>query len=310
MSAHSTSVGRRSWRSASSTRWPASAPGHVGRRRHHQRERARAGLRRRRPGTARRRRRRPRRPGRACTRRSRATPIGRSSVRSTKSRNAIHASVICWRPVNRPVSRITSRVEALGVLDGQAQADRAAPVVDDDRRAAQVELLEQRRDRRGVAVVGVPADVGRLVGAAEAGQVGRDAAKAGVAHRRDHLAPQERPRRLAVHEARRARRRPRRRSASAQRRRPRGSGARSRSPGRSSKRSSGVRKISVTPRLIPARRCRAASIVCSASSREYQPSTIRACPRAACRSRRSARSRRAAAAAGRRASPCGSSWGR
>ena len=32
------------------------------------------------------------------------------------------------------------------------------------------------------------------------GEVGRDAAKAGVAHRRDHLAPQKRPGRLAVHE--------------------------------------------------------------------------------------------------------------
>ena len=53
---------------------------------------------------------------------------------------------------------------------------------------------------RRVAVVGVPADVDRLVRAAEPGQVGRDAAVARVAHRRDHLAPQERPRGLAVHE--------------------------------------------------------------------------------------------------------------
>ena len=82
----------------------------------------------------------------------------------------------------------------------RSQPDRPAPVVHDDRRAAQVEVLEQRRRQLAVAVVGVPADVGRLVRASEAGQVGRDAAKAGVAHGRDHLAPQERPGRLAVEE--------------------------------------------------------------------------------------------------------------
>ena len=106
--------------------------GGVGRRREHQRERARARLRAAVGERARRRRRSPRRPGRSCTRRARASTIGRSSVRSTKSRNAIHASLICWWPVNSPVSRITSRVDALGVLDGDAQADRPAPVVHDD----------------------------------------------------------------------------------------------------------------------------------------------------------------------------------
>ena len=56
------------------------------------------------------------------------------------------------------------------------------------------------RGELGVAVVGVPIEVGRLVGAAEAGVIGRDAAVARVAHRRDHLAPQVRPGRLAVEE--------------------------------------------------------------------------------------------------------------
>ena len=51
-----------------------------------------------------------------------------------------------------------------------------------------------------VAVVGVPAELGRLVRAPEPGVVGRDAAMAGVEHRRDHLAPQIRPGRLAVDE--------------------------------------------------------------------------------------------------------------
>ena len=58
----------------------------------------------------------------------------------------------------------------------------------------------RRQHRLRVAVVAVPADVGGLVRAPEARQVGGDAAVAGVAHRRHHLAPQERPGRLAVKE--------------------------------------------------------------------------------------------------------------
>ena len=38
---------------------------------------------------------------------------------------------------------ITKRCDAVGVLDAEAQPDRPAPVVDDHRRVAQVELLEQ-----------------------------------------------------------------------------------------------------------------------------------------------------------------------
>src|SRR5437763_16647121 len=51
-----------------------------------------------------------------------------------------------------------------------------------------------------MAVIGVPADVGGLVGAPKAGVIGGDAAKAGVTDRRDHLPPQERPGRLTVEE--------------------------------------------------------------------------------------------------------------
>ena len=46
--------------------------------------------------------------------------------------------------------------DALGVLDREAEADRAAPVLHDDGHVAQVELRGQTRDRVGVAVVGVP----------------------------------------------------------------------------------------------------------------------------------------------------------
>ena len=90
--------------------------------------------------------------------------------------------------------------DAIGMLDRYAQADRPAPVVNDGRRVAQVEIGEQRRDELGMAIVGIPADVGRLVGAPEARVIRRDAAIAGIAHRWDHLAPQVRPGRLAVEE--------------------------------------------------------------------------------------------------------------
>ena len=52
-----------------------------------------------------------------------------------------------------------------------------APVVDDDGRVAEVELARRSaRERRRVPVVGVPVEVDRLVGAAEAGEVRGDAA--------------------------------------------------------------------------------------------------------------------------------------
>ena len=59
-------------------------------------------------------------------------------------------------------------VDAVGELDRDAQADRAAPVVADERRAAQVEVLDEPRRGGDVAVVGVPVLVDRLVRAAEA----------------------------------------------------------------------------------------------------------------------------------------------
>src|SRR5581483_11030312 len=62
---------------------------------------------------------------------------------------------------------------------------------------AQVELLHNAPDRRGVAVVRVPAALGRLIRASEAEVVGCDAASL-AGERRDQLAVEERPRRLAV----------------------------------------------------------------------------------------------------------------
>ena len=105
--------------------------------------------------------------------------------------------------------------DAVGVLDGEPQPDRPAPVVDDERRVAHVEVLEQRGGHRDVAVVGVPVALDRLVRAAEAHEVGQDHAVAGVAHRREHVAPQVAPGRLAVPHHHRAARRPRRRGPAA-----------------------------------------------------------------------------------------------
>src|SRR4051794_17573102 len=65
---------------------------------------------------------------------------------------------------------------------------------------AKVKVLEQAPGLGDVAVVRVPVEVRGLVGAPEAGVVRRDAAVAGVANGRDHLAPQVGPGRLAVEE--------------------------------------------------------------------------------------------------------------
>src|SRR3954469_6665274 len=87
--------------------------------------------------------------------------------------------------------------DAVGILDREAEADRAAPVLDDERDVLQIELPREARDRLDMAIVGVPLAFGRLVGAAEAEVVRRDAAR-DARERRDHLAVEKRPRRLAV----------------------------------------------------------------------------------------------------------------
>ena len=88
-------------------------------------------------------------------------------------------------------------LHALGVLDGETQPDRPAPVLHDDRRPAEVELLREPLDRGVVEVVRVVLDPGGLVRASEAEVVGRDDPAHG-GQRRDQLPAQERPARLAV----------------------------------------------------------------------------------------------------------------
>jgi hypothetical protein len=50
--------------------------------------------------------------------------------------------------------------------------------VDDHRGVAKIEVVEQRRGDRGVAVIGIPTEVDRLVGATEARMVGGQTPKA------------------------------------------------------------------------------------------------------------------------------------
>ena len=59
-------------------------------------------------------------------------------------------------------------------LDGEPEAHRPAPVLDDDGRITKVELIRQPRDRAEVEVVGVVLEPERLVRPAEAEVVGRD----------------------------------------------------------------------------------------------------------------------------------------
>ena len=167
-------------------------------------------------------------------------PTGRSSVRSTKSRNAIHASVIFWWPVNRPVSRITSRSIRSRVLDRQAQADRAAPVVHDDRRAAQVEILEQRRRR---ARCGGRRSTSRVASACPSARSPRGPARCSESRRRARAgSPCATGTTRSARRGRRSPARPRpRRGGRGAARRPRGSARRTGKSGRPSSASSAVR---------------------------------------------------------------------
>ena len=99
-------------------------------------------------------------------------PIGRSGVRSANSRQAMKP--LLTRPVNSPVFRITRRADLVGVLDRPAQPDRPAPVLHHNGHVVELDLIEVRGHRLDVAVVRVPALVGRLVRAPEPDQVGAD----------------------------------------------------------------------------------------------------------------------------------------
>jgi hypothetical protein len=89
-------------------------------------------------------------------------------------------------------------LHAVGVLDRPAQADRPAPVLHHHRRVAHVDRVVSARDQLDVAVVAVPAPVGGLVGASEARVVDAQHPPTRLRERRDHLAVEVGPGRLAV----------------------------------------------------------------------------------------------------------------
>ena len=73
--------------------------------------------------------------------------------------------------------------DAVGMLGGPAQSDRAAPVLDHHRGVAHVELFEQPRHQLDVTVVRVPLPLGRLVRAAKTRIVGADHAASALHER-------------------------------------------------------------------------------------------------------------------------------
>ena len=89
--------------------------------------------------------------------------------------------------------------DPVGALDREPEADRPAPILDDDGRVAEVELVGEPLDRADVEVVAVVLEPERLVGAAEAEVVGRDRPRR-RRQLRDDRAVEVRPRRLAVQE--------------------------------------------------------------------------------------------------------------
>ena len=143
---------------------------------------------------------RPRRLSSSPTHEMRMSWPGTSSAptRRTNSRKRSH-SADGARPAPIPVFRITRRATRSGRSTASRKPDRPAPVLHDDRRLAQVELVGEPLDRGVVEVVGVVVDLRGLVRATEAEVVRRDDARH-RSERRDQLPIEERPGRLAVQE--------------------------------------------------------------------------------------------------------------
>ena len=117
-------------------------------------------------------------------------------MRSAKSRQAMKP--FDTRPVKRPVLRITSRATRSAFSTAQRSPigpPQSCTTTVASRRSSASSSAGHVLD---VAVVGVPAAVGRLVRAAEAGVVGADHALPGRHQRRQHLAVEVGPGRLAV----------------------------------------------------------------------------------------------------------------
>ncbi len=106
-----------------------------------------------------------------------------------------------WRRVARREEAVRDHdaVESVGVLGDETQADERAPVLPDERRVLQIDRVEPRGHPVDMALIGVVVELGRLVAAAEADQIGGEHPMSRGCEDRDHLPVQVRPRRLAVH---------------------------------------------------------------------------------------------------------------
>ena len=206
------------------------------------------GLRRRTRDTGRRRRRSPRRPDRVLQAPRTRKPTGRSSVRSTKFRNA-HPRIghLLLAGEQAGVEHHDPR-DTVRLLDREPQPDRAAPVVHDNRGVTKVQILESSGAMQSTC--GRSCTSRASIGLSERPKPGRSGAmqrKPASRDGRDHLAPQERPRRLAVEEHDRRARRPESMCASRNPSTERYEGSNGKS-GRPSSNSSGVLTASVTGR--------------------------------------------------------------
>ena len=120
----------------------------------------------------------------------------------TAPRNRCQIAGMSTSPVGRPVLAATTPGEAVWVLRNQTDARSSARVLAEERDAVQIEVIEREfANRLDVAGVAVLSDFGRLVGATEADQVGRDGPQPGRGQH-GHQAPvQKRPGRLAVQQS-------------------------------------------------------------------------------------------------------------
>ena len=127
--------------------------------------------------------------------------LARYEVRSDPSHQRPKAKPLLRRCASRADAGVQDHEprDAIRPLDGEAEPDWATPVLDDDRRLVEVELVREASDRGEVEVVRVVLDPHRLVRAPEAEVVGREHAR-GAGERRDHLPIEVRPRRLSVQE--------------------------------------------------------------------------------------------------------------
>ena len=135
-------------------------------------------------------------------------PVGNSGTSWLKVRQARKASPGWLSPVGRKVLAATTRAKRSGCSAATRRPSRPPQSWQTSVMPVQVELVDERVQPVDVALVGVVVAVGRLVGAAEADEVGGDGPVAGRGQHRDHRAGRGTTRTARRAGAARARRRP------------------------------------------------------------------------------------------------------